>query len=67
MATFTRQAMHELHRLYLLVIAKLRTWCDAESVGALSDELNRMLRISWAFLGSNTPASDPHLSLLTPS
>jgi hypothetical protein len=66
MATLTRQAMHEFHRLYLLVIAKLRTWVDAASVGALSDELDRMQRISWAFLGSNTPASDPRLSLLTP-
>jgi hypothetical protein len=65
MATLTRQAMHEFHRLYLLVIAKLRTWCDSESVGALSDELNRMLRISFAFLSSKTPASDPRLSLLT--
>jgi hypothetical protein len=41
--------------------------CDAESVGALSDELNRMLRISFAFLSSKTPASDPRVSLLTPS
>jgi hypothetical protein len=44
-----------------------RTWCDAESVGALSDELNRMLRMSFAFLSSKTPASYPRLSLLTPS
>jgi hypothetical protein len=67
MVTFTRQAMREFHELYLRVIQEVRTWSDAASVGALSDELNSMLRISDAFERSNTPASDLRLSLLIPS
>jgi hypothetical protein len=67
MVTFTRQAMREFHELYLRVIQEVRTWSDAASVGALSDELNSMLRISDAFERSNTPASDLRLSLLIPA